>query len=97
MGMAAIGYASAADFISRTGYTDVDCIVTDVQMPGMSGVELLELLRKERHDVPVILVTAYPAAATRVRAMAAGAAYFLSKPFNGNEMVRCIEQVLAAA
>ena len=97
LGMEAVGYCSADDFVAKAGYKHADCIVTDVQMPGMSGVELLEFLRKEHHDIPVIVVTAYPSPATRVRALAAGAAHFLSKPFNGSEMVRCIEQAIAAS
>ena len=96
LGLEAVGFSSADDFVARAAYAQIDCIITDVQMPGMSGVELLEFLRKEQCTVPVIVVTAYPSPATRARAMAAGAAHFLSKPFNGNEMVRCIEQVLAA-
>ncbi len=96
LGMEAIGFLSADDFVARAGYEQVDCIVTDVQMPGMSGVELLEFLRKEQRAIPVIVVTAYPSPAARERALAAGAIHFMSKPFNGNEMVRCIEQALAA-
>lgn len=95
IGMAVESYASADEFVAAAGHEGADCLITDVQMPGMSGIELLEYLRRRRCAMPVIVVTAYPSAALQARAMAAGNASFMGKPFDGNEMVNRIEQVLA--
>lgn len=66
-------------------------IITDLQMPGMSGIELLEQLRRDGHQVPVILMTAFPEAALRKRAFQGGATCFLSKPFEANELLLCLK------
>ncbi|WP_237772411.1 response regulator transcription factor [Herbaspirillum robiniae] len=95
IGMAVASYASADAFVAAQGFDDADCIITDVQMPGMSGIELLEFIRRRRLATPVIVITAYPSAALQARAMAAGNASFMGKPFDGNDMVNRIEQVLA--
>lgn len=92
--MDAIGFSRADDFVAALESTAVDCIITDVQMPGMDGLALLQLLHRQWCGIPVIVMTAYPTAARQACALAGGAAYFLGKPFNGGEMVRCIEQVM---
>ena len=66
--------------IVRTGTPDIDLIVTDVRMPGRSGLEIVELLRGADHDVPVILMTAFGEEALRERASSTGAV-LLDKPF----------------
>jgi FixJ family two-component response regulator len=71
---------------------DYHCIVTDLQMPGMSGIELLELLRRRAIRLPLILMTAFPEAALRKRALQGGACCFLSKPFEANDLLRCLRQ-----
>jgi DNA-binding NtrC family response regulator len=58
-------HASASDFLAELGYDATDCIVTDVQMPGMSGVELLEWLRGRQLATPVVVITSYPTARAR--------------------------------
>lgn len=94
IGMAVVAYPSADDCVAAGAHASADCIVTDVQMPGMSGIELLELMRRQHLATPVIVVSAYPSAALQARATAAGNASFLGKPFDGNDMVARIEQAL---
>ncbi|MBP0598042.1 response regulator [Herbaspirillum sp. LeCh32-8] len=94
LGMAVASYASADAFVAAHAWEDADCIITDVQMPGMSGIELLEFIRCRRLAVPVIVITAYPSAALQARVTAAGNAGFMGKPFDANAMVEQIEQLL---
>ena len=72
------------------------CIVSDIQMPGTSGIALQQRLRAAGNAPPLILMTAFANEATRVRATEAGAADFLAKPFDANRLIECIERVLAA-
>ncbi|MCA1326786.1 response regulator [Herbaspirillum sp. alder98] len=94
IGMSGLTYPSADDFVAARGFEQADCVITDVQMPGMSGIELLELLRRQQVNLPVIVVTAYPSAPLQARVTAAGNASFMGKPFDGNDMVARIEQAL---
>jgi len=68
------------------------CIVSDLQMPGMSGLDLLETMRRDGSATPVIMLTAFPEAVVRQRALQSGASCFLGKPFQANDLVRCIRQ-----
>ncbi|MGH6753774.1 MAG: response regulator, partial [Bradyrhizobium sp.] len=67
---------------------------TDVQMDGIGGVELSRILRERGIDTPVIFITAFPDERIRKRVMAAGAAGFLKKPFDGKSLIDCIERAL---
>jgi FixJ family two-component response regulator len=73
---------------------DTACLITDVQMPGMSGVDLQSHLTANGHDLPVIFVTAYPEASVRARALDAGAFGFLSKPFSEESLIECLDRAL---
>ncbi|USX24846.1 response regulator [Oxalobacteraceae bacterium OTU3CINTB1] len=72
------------------------CVITDLQMPGMSGIELLEALRREGSTLPLILMTAFPEAALRKRALQGGAACFLSKPFDASQLLACLRNAAAS-
>jgi FixJ family two-component response regulator len=85
-------YDSAAALLDDHGQDRHHCIITDLQMPGMSGVELLEQLRRDGCRLPVILMTAFPEANLRKRAFQSGASCFLSKPFEANELLLCLKQ-----
>src|SRR5690242_6008835 len=76
-------YASAAAFLANADAGDPDCLITDVQMPGMSGAQLLEALAMAGRRFPVIVMTAFPSDATRQRVLAAGALAYLIKPVEG--------------
>ena len=91
-GYEAHAYDSALAFLASGAQGDYHCIITDLQMPGMSGIELLEQLRRDGNPLPVILMTAFPEAALRKRAFQGGASCFLSKPFEANELLLCLKQ-----
>lgn len=95
LGFADALFGSAEQFIDAGAVQASAVVVSDVQMPGMSGVDLLDRLRREGHTVPMIFVTGFPGQAMRKRAFAAGACCFLSKPFDGDIMIRCIEAALS--
>jgi len=95
MGMTVQLYSSAEDFMAAGGAFDSACVITDVQMSGMTGIELLELLRARQCHVPFIVITAFPQDFLRKRAQQAGAACFLTKPFDGALLLRCVEGALA--
>ena len=95
MGFSAHTFASSKEFLSSPRLSETSCIITDVQMPGMSGVELQEYLIAHDHGVPVIFITAFPHERMREQAMKAGAVCFLSKPFDEARLLECVERALA--
>ncbi len=70
------------------------CIITDLQMPGMSGLELKQHLVARQFAMPVIMITAHYEPGLEERALASGAVYFLRKPFDGDTLIGCIERAL---
>lgn len=87
-------YASAEAFLEDAEAGGAACIITDIQMPGLSGIELKQHLDGAGVRTPVIMVTARTEPALHARARASGAACVLQKPFQEAELVRCIEGVL---
>ena len=87
-------FASADEFMQSSGLGKASCVITDVHMPGMSGLELQSLLNRQGHRIPIIFITAFPEDDVRQRAMTAGAVGFLAKPFEGGALVQCIEAAL---
>ena len=83
-------FASADDFLQSARVGDSSCIIADVQMPVMSGLDLLTNLRARGKDTPFIFITAFPDDTTRARALQAGATCFLSKPFAGPNLISCL-------
>jgi FixJ family two-component response regulator len=73
---------------------DTSCLIADVQMPGMSGVQLQEYLIAQGHSTPIIFITAFPEDSIREQAMNAGAICFLSKPFDGARLIECVDRAL---
>lgn len=86
--------ASVAAFFLAGGVAHADCIITDVHMPGMDGEQFQKCLVEKGCTTPLIVMTAFPDLGLRDRVLAAGAHCFLSKPFDADEMIGCIEQVL---
>jgi FixJ family two-component response regulator len=84
-------YGSAEDFLGSQNVNDTSCLITDVHMPGLSGVELYERLRADGFAVPTIVVTGHPDEATRTQVLAAGAIAFLSKPFGKQALLDCLK------
>jgi len=90
LGYAVHSFASAEEFLESTHINDSSCVIADVQMPGMSGVELQSLMAARGVDVPFIFITAFPDETIRARALKAGAIGFLTKPFDGQILVNCL-------
>lgn len=97
LGLGARSFASAEDFLGSAERKRTACVITDVQMPGMSGVELHGRLRAEGDRVPLIFITAFPEERIRRQVDAAGTFGFLAKPFDGNAMIDCIDRALRAS
>ncbi len=89
-------FASAAEFLGSPLLDVISCVITDVQMPDISGLQLQVLLRDQGRTVPIIFITAFPEESVRVRAMREGAVCFLSKASKASALIRCVEEALAA-
>ena len=94
LGFAAATFASAEDFLESAHVDDTSCLITDVQMPGLSGVELQSRLIAQGRNMPIIGVTAFPEESVRSQMLEAGAVCFLSKPFNDECLIRCLTTAL---
>jgi len=90
-------FASAEAFLQSPQLRHIACIISDVRMSGLSGIELQERLNAEGCRIPMILVTAHPDAHVRERAMRAGAAAFLRKPVSKGDLIPCLDGVLKNA
>jgi FixJ family two-component response regulator len=87
-------FASAEEFLESSYLNNTSCLISDVQMPGMNGIELQSRLKRLDCRTPVIFVTAFPDERIRTRALEAGAIGFMEKPFEGRAMIRLIETAL---
>lgn len=97
--MRALGYTveafpSAADFLASPLLTATACLVSDIQMPGMTGVELHRHLIEAGYAIPTILVTAYPDEVVRRRALKDGVVCYLPKPVDDDHLERCLRSAL---
>lgn len=95
MGIRAESFASAEEFLESFRVGDPGCLVTDVRMLGMSGLELQDELKKRNTFLPVIVLTAYARTATTVRAVKAGAVTLLEKPYEEDDLWDAIRRALA--
>jgi FixJ family two-component response regulator len=95
LGYAVAAFASAEEFLKSGRLNDTACLISDVEMPGMSGIELHDRLIAQGCRVPVIFVTAYPDSKARGQALASGALGFFDKPFSVEKLISCIDQALA--
>jgi FixJ family two-component response regulator len=96
LGYAVVQFASAEAFLKSDRLTETDCLISDVQMPGMNGVELQAKLTAQGHHLPIIFMTALPEIKARAQALAAGAIGFLAKPFNDEMLITCLSKALGA-
>ena len=94
LGYTVEAFPSAADFLASPLISATACLVTDVQMPGMTGLELHRYLGDVGHRIPTILVTAYPDEITRDRALKAGVVCYVSKPVDDEHLERCLRSAL---
>jgi FixJ family two-component response regulator len=96
LGHQAQGFESAEEFAESNAMLSSACIITDIQLPGISGIELKQLLTEHSCPVPVIMITARDEAGLEERAIAAGAVCYLRKPFAAGALIEFLEQVLKA-
>jgi len=94
MGFAVHAFSSASEFLGSPRLKDTRCIVADVEMPGMSGLELQDHLVARGANIPVIFITAFAEDQIRERAMKGGAVCFLSKPFDEAQLLECVRRTL---
>lgn len=92
LGFNVSSFASAEDFLT-SDHQGVSCVVTDVEMPGLSGIDLYETMRAKRNDTPIIFITA--ASEQKVRSRLGSAPCVLGKPFEATDLVACIERAIA--
>jgi FixJ family two-component response regulator len=90
MGFVAVAFPSATDFLNSGQLHNTCCLIADVQMPGMTGIELHDHLAESGNAIPTILITAYPDDRDRSRALQAGVVSYLAKPFNYDDLLTCL-------
>ena len=90
-------FPSAADFLTCPRLDEAACLVADIHMPAMTGLELYRRLIEVGHRIPTILITAYPDDATRTRALNDGVLCYLKKPFDDDDLLRCLRTALDGA
>ncbi len=90
LGYKAFAFDSADEFLASDLITQTACLITDLQMQGLNGLDLQRSLRDQGHRLPIIFVTAYPDEKHRSQALGAGAIGFLSKPFDERSLVNCL-------
>jgi FixJ family two-component response regulator len=95
MGIRAMAFESAEDFLNGFDSECPGCVITDVRMPGLSGVQLQEMLLKKSIEIPVIVLTGYASTALTVRAMKNGAVTLLDKPYQDNDLWDAVRSALA--
>jgi FixJ family two-component response regulator len=88
-------FASAADFLARSAHSGPSCLIVDVQMPGLNGIDLQEALIQRRRAEQLVFITGYGNIPMCARAMKAGAVDFLPKPFRADQLLKCVERALA--
>jgi FixJ family two-component response regulator len=94
LGYSVESFPSAADFLASPRLAETDCLIADVNMPVMTGVELYRHLVDADHAIPTIFVTAYPNDADRICALNDGAICYLRKPVNEDDLKRCLHAAL---
>jgi len=94
LGYAVEEFSSAADFLTSRFLPETACLVADVHMPGMTGVELHGRLIKLGYAIPTILITAYPDDVVRDRALKDGVVCYLGKPVDDGDLERCLRSAL---
>ncbi len=97
LGYRTLTFASAEEFLESGCVETTTCVISDLQMPGMSGLDLQQQVADRQPKLSVILVTAYPDEKSRVRALDAGAHGFLTKPFDEKCLMQCLTAAVGLA
>ena len=90
-------FASAEQFLARESHQGIGCIVLDVRMPGLSGMDLQDELNRAGHNLPIVFITGHGEIPMSVQAMKRGAVDFLSKPFDDKDLLRAVNEAVAKA
>jgi len=93
-GLSALCFASAEQFLGSEARNKAACLIADIRMPGLSGLELQAKLKAERCRIPVVFITAHGDAELRIHAMREGAVQFLSKPFDDTVLLEIVHTAL---
>ena len=93
-GFACQAFPSAEAYLASGWVARTSCLVLDVSMPGLTGIELQHKLLQDGHSIPVIFITAFPRERLRAEAVASGAICYLLKPYRDNELLGCIRTAL---
>ncbi len=93
-GFRAAAFESAENFLKSGQLHETSCLIVDVQMPGMNGLELQSELAAAGYDIPIIFITAYDNKVSRQQAMQAGAVAFLAKPFGDEQLLQTVRLAL---
>ena len=97
VGYSAVTFASADEFLNSGQVNNTSCLITDLHMPGLSGLDLQDRLIARGHRIPIIFITGYPDDAARARAMNGGAVAFLSKPYDPDHLLGYLDKALKAS
>lgn len=95
LGFVVAGFRSAAEFLRSRDMVQTACLIADVQMPDMTGLELHLFLVASGAPIPTILITAFPSDTSRQRALDAGVQCYLTKPLDVDRLLSCIRTVLS--
>ena len=93
-GLSTLCFGSAEQFLDSTARHEAACLIADIRMPGLSGLELQAKLKAERCPIPIIFITAHGDAEIRIHAMRQGAVEFLSKPFDDAVLLEIVHTAL---
>jgi FixJ family two-component response regulator len=93
-GFATAAFSDAQSFLASAARATAACLIADMRMPGMSGLELYQVLMASGEGIPTVLITAYPEDITRSRVRAAGISCLLGKPFGPDELLECVRVAL---
>jgi len=94
IGLTAFAFDSAESFLSFSRLPEVGCLITDLKMPGLSGLDLQARLRRDGYQFPIVVITAHGFPEARAQAMAAGAIAFLDKPYDDNLLLETVRTVM---
>jgi FixJ family two-component response regulator len=95
VGYDALAFLSAEAFLAADGLSGCNCVITDIQLPGLSGIDLTQVLATRQSSLPIIMITARADPGLEERALSSGAIALLRKPFKADALIGCLERALA--
>ena len=94
-GFSTATFEDAESFLGSASRVSVSCVVADMRMPGMTGLELYQALVASGHRIPTVIITAHPEEIAQARTREAGITCYLTKPFTPDELLQCVSEALA--